>query len=129
MKIHKPMKILKILLGPELCWIILYGLALGVAWANKKSGFAYDAIIENVWFYIPLISVMIFGLYWIPIVEKNWLLARIWISGIIMGHFVLETLLKSYSHQGPGIGMGYLAGMLLLFIILVAGSIVVKLVH
>lgn len=123
------MKILKIMLGPELCWIILYGLALGVAWANKKSGFAYDAIIENVWFYIPLISVMIFGLYWIDMVEKNWLLVRIWISGIIMGHYVLETLLESYSQQGPGIGMGYLAGMLLLFIILVAGSIVVKLVH
>lgn len=54
---------------------------------------------------------------------------RIWIAGIIMGHFVLETLMSSYSQQGPGIGMGYLAGMLLLFIILVAGSIVVKLVH
>ena len=122
------MKILKILLGPELCWIILYALALGVARANKKSGFAYDAIIENVWFYIPLISVMIFGLYWIPIVEKNWLLMRIWISGIIMGHFVLETMLATYSQQGPGIGMGYLAGIILLFILLVVGSIIVKLV-
>jgi hypothetical protein len=122
------MKILKILLGPELCWIILYGLALGVARANKKSSFAYDAIIENVWFYIPLISVMIFGLYWVPIVEKNWLLLRIWIAGIIMGHFVLETMLASYSQQGPGIGMGYLAGIILLFILLVVGSIIVKLV-
>ncbi|MBK7808240.1 MAG: hypothetical protein IPJ51_18385 [Saprospiraceae bacterium] len=123
------MKVLKIVLGPELYWVLLYMLSIILAWANKRSNFVYDDIIENVWFYIPVISVMIFGLYWIPIVEKNWLMARIWISGIVMGHFVLETLLESYSQQGPGIGMGYLAGMLLLFIILVAGSIVVKLVH
>lgn len=123
------MKILKILVGPEFWWIILYVLSRVLAWANKKSNFVYDGVIENVWFYVPLLSAMIFGLYWMPVVEKNWLLARIWISGIIMGHYVLETLLESYSQQGPGIGMGYLAGMLLLFIILVAGSIVVKLVH
>ncbi|MBP6235392.1 MAG: hypothetical protein KA270_17035 [Saprospiraceae bacterium] len=123
------MKVLKIVLGPELYWVLLYMLSIILAWANKRSNFVYDDIIENVWFYIPVISVMIFGLYWIPIVEKNWLMARIWISGIVMGHFVLETLLESYSQQGPGIGMGYLAGMLLLFFILLAGSIVVKLVH
>jgi hypothetical protein len=123
------MKVLKIVLGPELYWVLLYMLSIILAWANKRSNFVYDDIIENVWFYIPVISVMIFGLYWIPIVEKNWLMARIWISGIVIGHFVLETLLESYSQQGPGIGMGYLAGMLLLFFILLAGSIVVKLVH
>ncbi len=122
------MKILKIVLGPELCWIILYGVALAIARANKKNGFVYDAIIENAWFYIPLLSVLIFGLYWTPFVEKNWLWVRIWISGIIMGHVVLETTMKAYSNQGPGIGMGYLAGMLLLFILLVVGSIIVKLV-
>jgi len=123
------MKILKILLGPELCWIILYALSCALARLNKKSNFSYDGIIENVWFYAPLISVMIFGLYWIPFVEKNWLLLRIWIVGIVMGHIVLETVLKAYSTQGPGIGMGYLTGMLFLFILLVVGSIVVKLVH
>lgn len=123
------MKILKIMLGPELCWIILYVLSICLAWTNKKSTYAYDGIIENAWFYIPVVSALIFGLYWMPLIEKNWLLTRIWISGIIMGHLVLETILKAYSNQGPGIGMGYLVGMLFLFIILVVGSIVVKLVH
>lgn len=122
------MKILKILIGPELCWIMLYLLSCVFAWTNKRSNFAYDDVIENVWFYIPLISTMIFALYWIPFVEKNWLLARIWISGIIMGHVVLETIMKAYGNQGPGIGMGYLAGMLLLFILLVVGSVVVKII-
>ncbi|MBK9256684.1 MAG: hypothetical protein IPM42_14445 [Saprospiraceae bacterium] len=123
------MKIFKILLGPELCWLILYALSYLLALANKKYNFVYDGIIENAWFYVPLISTLIFGLYWIPIVEKNWLLLRIWVVGIIMGHVVLETILKAYSNQGPGIGMGYLAGILLLFMTLVVGSIVVKLIH
>jgi hypothetical protein len=123
------MKILKIIIGPELCWMILYMFSVTLSWTNKKSNYAYDGIIENVWFYVPLLSILIFALFWIPFVEKNWLLARIWISGIIMGHVVLETTMKAYSNQGPGIGMGYLAGMLFLFIILVIGSIVVKLVH
>lgn len=122
------MKILKIILGPELFWIILYGVAVLLARANKKSGFVYDAIIENAWFYIPLLSVLVFGLYWIPSVEKNWLWLRIWIAGIIMGHFVLETLMSSYSQQGPGIGMGYLAGILFLFILLVVGTAITKLI-
>ena len=117
------MKVVKILLGPELCWIFLYAIALVISRANKKNGFEYDSFIENAWYYIPLLSVLIFGLNWVPFVEKNWFLLRVWIAGIIMGHFVLETLISSYSQQGPGIGMGYLAGMLLLFVILIACSI------
>lgn len=122
------MKILKILLGPELWWLFLYALSYQLACANKKYNFVYDGIIENVWFYVPLLSALVFGLYWIPFVEKNWLLLRIWMSGIIMGHVVLENTMKAYSNQGPEIGMGYLAGMLFLFFVLVVGSIVVKLV-
>ena len=123
------MKSFKILLGPEIYWIILYILSIALALANKKPAYTYNAIVENAWFYVPLLSIIVFGLFWIPFVEKNWLLARIWVSGIIMGHLVIEKLLSSYSSQGPGIGMGYLAGMLLLFILLVVGSVFVKLVH
>jgi hypothetical protein len=122
------MKFLKIIIGPELYWVLLYTLAFILAWANKRYNYVYDGIIENIWFYVPLLSMMIFGLYWIPFVMKNWLLARIWISSIIMGHLVLETTMKAYSSQGPGIGMGYLAGMLFLFFVLVVGSVVVKIV-
>jgi hypothetical protein len=59
-------------------------------------------------------------------VEKNWLLLRVWIVGLVGGHFVLEKALSAYSTQGPGIGMGYLAGLMLLFFILVLGTVVVK---
>ena len=123
------MKSVKILLGPEVYWIILYIFSILLSIANKKPAYTYNAIVENAWFYVPLLSIIVFGLFWVPFVEKNWLLARIWVTGIIMGHFVLEKMLSAYSSQGPGIGMGYLAGMLLLFILLVVGSVFVKLVH
>lgn len=122
------MKMVKYLLGPELFWMILYVLSVGLARSNKKFNYTFDGIIENSWFFVPLLSVLIFGLFWMPSVDKNWLLLRIWISGFIMGHFVLEKLMSAYSQQGPGIGMGYLAGILLLFIILVLGSIIVKII-
>jgi hypothetical protein len=123
------MKIVKVILGPELCWIILFVFSNVLVLANKKSNFAYDGVIEKAWLFVPLLAALIFGLYWIPFVEKNWLLLRIWIVGIIMGHVVLETILTAYSTQGPGIGMGYLAGILLLFFVLVIGSVIVKIVH
>ena len=44
------MKILKILLGPEISWIVLYVLSICLAWANKKSSYVYDGIIENLLF-------------------------------------------------------------------------------
>lgn len=122
------MKFVKILPGPELYWIILYVAAVLFASANRKSGFAYDPIIENVWLYVPLFSLLIFGFYWIPFVEKNFLLLRIWITSTVSGHLILEKILSSCSQQGPGIGMAYLAGMLFLFILLVLGSIIIKFV-
>jgi hypothetical protein len=33
------MKVLKIVLGPELYWVLLYMLSIILAWANKRSGF------------------------------------------------------------------------------------------
>jgi len=57
--------------------------------------------------------------------RKNWLLLRVWIAGILGGHYVLEKGLEAYSTQGPGIGMGWLVGMMFLFVLLVAGSVFV----
>jgi hypothetical protein len=123
------MKFSRVFLGPELFWIILYAFSRVFAWANKKSNFAYDGVIDSAWLYVPFLSALIFGLYWIPFVEKNWLLLRIWIVGIIIGHMVLKTIMEAYKTQGPGVGMGYLAGILLLFFVLVIGSVIVKIVH
>ncbi len=115
------------LLGPELFWLLLYAAAAVLGKANTPPSKAVDDFIEYLWFWIPVASLLVFGLWWIPAAEKNWLLLRVWIFGLIGGHFVLEKALSAYSNQGPGIGMGYLAGLMLLFGFLIAGSIFIKL--
>lgn len=121
--IAKQMKYIK---GPELFWIILYLGAIVLTRANQSMNNSLDDFIESLWFWIPVMSSLVFYLWKIPGIEKGGLLTRVWISGIVGGHFVMEKALTAYSEQGPGIGMGYLAGMMLLFLILVAGSILVK---
>ncbi|MBC7569934.1 MAG: hypothetical protein H7319_09405 [Spirosoma sp.] len=112
--------------GPELFWLLLYAAASFLEKANTPPSNAVDDFIESLWFWIPVASLLIFGLWWIPSVEKNWLLLRVWIFGLLGGHLVLEKALSAYSTQGPGIGMGYLAGLILLLVFLVVGSIFIK---
>ncbi|MBL7810335.1 MAG: hypothetical protein JNN28_21105 [Saprospiraceae bacterium] len=114
------------LFGPELFWMLMYLGAGFLGKANQPPTKGMDDFIETLWFWIPAVSMLVFGLWWLPSVEKNWLLLRVWVVGIVGGHLVMEKALSAYSNQGPGIGMGYLAGMMLLFLVLVVGSVVVK---
>ena len=112
--------------GPELFWLLLYAIAKLLSKINTAPKYPLDDFIDVLWFWIPAVSLLVFGLWWIPSVEKNWLLLRVWIVGIIGGHFVIEKAISAYSQQGPGSGMGYLAGMILLFVFLVVGSVFIK---
>lgn len=118
------MRLLQLLIGPELFWLLLFAITslLVKTLAPSKS---FDNFLENFYAYVPLVSVLVFALWYIPGIEKNWLLVRVWIAGVLGGHYVLEKGLEAYTTQGPGIGMGYLAGMLFLFVLLGVGSVFV----
>ncbi|MCC6725826.1 MAG: hypothetical protein IT258_15055 [Saprospiraceae bacterium] len=117
---------MKYLLGPELLWLLFYGMAKLIAKANMPPSKRMDSFIESTWFWVPVVCILLsFVLWWLPAVERRWLLPRAWVAGILGGHFVLETIMAAHSTQGPGIGMGYLVGMILVFCLLVAGSVVV----
>lgn len=58
-------------------------------------------------------------------VEKRWLLLRVWIACIVGGHFVLEKIMGAYSEQGPGIGTAYLVGMILQVFLLIVGTVII----
>ena len=118
---------MKYLIGPELYWIMLNIISFVIAKTNSDG--SNNDFIEQSWAYIPLLSILCFGLYFIPFVEKNWLLTRIILSSLILGHFALNTIINAHTKQGPGVGMGYLAGMLFLLIILGICSIVVKFIR
>ncbi len=119
------MKIFKTFFGPELCWLLIFVIGAGISKSNLKPNFVFDDLIEYSWVYIPILAFLSMGLYWVPFINKNWLLLRLWVSGLILGHFALITLLNAYSQQGPGIGAGYLAGIILLIAALLIGTILV----
>lgn len=120
---------MKYLWGPELLWLVFYGLARIVFKMNKAPNYPFDFFTERCWFWVPVLVLCTFSLYWAPFIEKNWLLLRIWFMGIFLGHLVLDTLIKANSSQGPGAGMGYLVGILFIVTVLVIGSIIVRIIH
>lgn len=120
---------MKVLLGPELFWLLLYGGALVIARLNTPPVKHIEDLIQTLWFWIPAVSLLVFGLWWIPATVRSWLLLRVWAAGIIGGHFVIERALRASGTQNPGTGMGYLVGMLLELFVLVAGSVAVALLR
>lgn len=117
---------MRYLIGPELLWLLIYGGANLVAKANTPHSKAINDFIQTCWFWIPVLSLLTFALWWAPVVEKRWLLLRVWAACVVGCHYSLEKVIGASSTQGPGAGMAWLVGMMLLFVILVVGSIVVK---
>jgi len=120
-------KVLHFLIGPELLWILFY-LLVGVVIKSTHSPIkSMDSFWVNTAYIIPLILIpLTFMLYFIPGVIRPWLILRIWIVGIVGGHYVLNRSLSAHSEQGPGVGTAYMMGIIFIFIILVIGSIWAK---
>ena len=120
---------MKYIIGPEILWLIVYTFAVYISKSNISPNFVWDDFIDKCWFYVPDFAILMFALYWIPGIDKNWLMLRIWVASLLGGHFALEKLMSASSHQGPGAGMGYLAGLIFTFVILFFGSIAVKIAY
>lgn len=117
-----------LLIGPELYWLIVYFAMAALAKANVPPSKSLDGIIENLYLWIPLLAIVSFAIWYLPGAERNWLLVRLWIAGIIGGHLALSKGLAGYSDQGPGIGTAWMVGVGLLIPALIGGTILVKLI-
>jgi hypothetical protein len=117
------MKLLKLLIGPEILWGVIFISSKWIAKANVKPNFRYDDLIANAYVILPILTFLSFGFSFIPPSEKSWLIVRIWILSLVVGHFSLSSLASAYSNQGPGIGMSYLAGMCFILVTLIAGTL------
>ena len=125
--IQGPHKFQHFLIGPELLWMLFYIVVLLIIKATNSPIKTMDSFWVNTAFLVPLVLIpLTFELYYIPIVIRPWLLLRIWIVGVIGGHYVLSKSLSAHSEQGPGVGTAYIMGMGLIFIMLIAGSIFAK---
>ncbi|GAA4395936.1 hypothetical protein GCM10023187_03460 [Nibrella viscosa] len=116
---------LQLLIGPELLWLLVFGAATLLAQANNPPSKSVEAFMESMGWYIPLVALLMFGLWLVPGVEKSWLLLRCWVASLTGAHLALEKALSAHSEQGPGIGTVYIMGMILLFFVLIVGSVVV----
>ena len=119
-------RILQLLLGPELIWCAVFLITSLTVRLLAPPGKATDDFFLNFYLYIPLVALLIFGIWFIPGLEKNWLLLRVWVAGIFGAHFAMTKGMSACSEQGPGVGTAYIIGMMLVFLALVAGSIFVK---
>ncbi len=114
-----------ILIGPELFWILIYGAVTLLAKANDPPTPRVDNLLVNLSLIIPAAAALLFMLWYVPDVEKRWLLLRVWVAGIFGAHLAMEKGMEAYSEQGPGIGTAYIMGMILVIIVLVIGSLFV----
>lgn len=120
-------RIAQFFIGPELLWVCFYLLVLVIIRASGSPVKSMDGFWESTAWIVPLVLIpATFLLYYAPGVIRDWMLLRIWIVGLIGGHYILTRSLQAYTDQGPGIGTAYIMGMGLLIFVLVAGSIWVK---
>ena len=120
-------KLSHLLIGPELLWVFFYMVVLILIKVTASPVKTMDNFWVSTAYLIPLVLIpLTFLLYYMPGVIRDWLLLRIWIVGIVGGHFVLNRSLLAHSEQGPGVGTAYMMGMGLMFFALVAGSIWAK---
>ena len=118
-------KALNLLIGPELLWVFFYFILTMIIKSTNSPIKSMDSFWVKTVFIIPLVLIPItFGLYYFPGVIRPWLLLRIWIIGIVGGHYVLSKSLSAHSEQSPGVGTAYIMGMIFIIIVLVAGSII-----
>ena len=114
----------QLLIGPEILWLIFFGLIVLLTKLTHSPVKNMDPFWISMTYLIPLVLLpMSFLLYYIPAVIRPWLLIRLWVAGIIGGHFVLSKALMAHSEQGPGVGTAYMLGMGLLFFALIGGTI------
>lgn len=112
--------------GPEVLWLSFYIVVIIIIKATHSPIKTMDSFWVNTGFIVPLIFIpLTFLLYYIPGVTHNWLLLRIWIAGLIGGHFVLSKSLSVHSEGGPGVGTVYMMGMIFVIVMLLAGSVFV----
>ncbi|WP_375445871.1 hypothetical protein [uncultured Fibrella sp.] len=117
---------LSILVGPELLWLLIYGIVVLLGRANYPPSQLLNDLLEGLSVLIPGVTVLLFLLWYVPDVEKRWLLLRVWVATLFGAHFGLEKGMSAYSDQGPGIGSAYIAGMVLTVFVLIVGSLFIQ---
>lgn len=114
------------LIGPELIWLLAYSSIILPARMKMTITKGMDNFVETIWFWMPVFALFTFALWWIPTVEKQWLLPRVWLTCLVGGLYMFEKIMDAYGKTGPGVGTGWMVCAMFMVIVLIAGTIFVK---
>lgn len=117
---------MRYLIGPELIWLLAYSIIILPVKMKLTITKGMDNFIETFWFWMPVFALFTFALWWIPSVEKNWLLLRVWLTCLIGGLYMLEKIMDAYDKTGSGVGTAWMVSAMLLVLALFVGTVVVK---
>ncbi|MEZ0483894.1 hypothetical protein [Fibrella aquatica] len=112
---------LAVLIGPELLWLLVYGVITWLIDVNGMPHVLIDLLIKCLPIGMPSVAGMAFFAWYIPDVEKRWLLLRVWIASLVGAHGSMQKALLAFT--GKGAGLVYLAGMILVVLVLLVGSL------
>jgi hypothetical protein len=116
---------MRYLFGPEIFWLLLYGIMILPAKLKMTIPKSLDNFLETLWFWMPVCAFFTFALWWVPAVEKNWLFLRVWITCLVGGLYMFEKIMDAYCKTGPGVGTAWMVCAMFLVIALIVGTIVV----
>lgn len=117
-------KTTSIWIGPEIVWLFCYGLVWAIIKYTHSPAKNMDSFWVSMAYVVPLVVMpLTFGLFYLPVVVKPWLILRLWIAGLIGCHLVLSRCMLAYTEQGPGIGTAYIMGMSIALFVLIVCTI------
>ncbi len=104
---------LRLLLGPEIFWLLLYLALQGLIVVTESPQKSMDRYWIRLATLVPFIIVPLsFTIYFLPGVVYSWMLLRMWLAGLVGAHYVLDRGMNAHTEQGPGVGTAYIMGML-----------------
>ncbi|MEI6409113.1 MAG: hypothetical protein WCR52_07010 [Bacteroidota bacterium] len=109
---------LRLLLGPEILWLLFFQTVRHYAHSGVWDTATCDKWSIRMTYIVPFVLVPLSSLpIFLPFVVKPWFIARFFIASLVGGHYVLQKGLQAHSVQGPGIGTAYMLGIMLILMV------------
>ena len=107
------MSILKLILGPELYWGLVYAVVSAIAARNVPPTEAFSASLENLWYAIPTIAIPLsFAVFAVRGPGRWWLLARTNLACLVGLFFAAARVSSAIDYQDSR-NSGVLAGFVI----------------
>ena len=116
--------------GPELFWLIVYGVVLYLAVHNNRPTPMGNKLLLSLYWVLPLIVIpLAFSFFFIPGIPKEWLFLRTNIACLAGLFAAMSKGLAAHGEQGPGVGTAWIFGIGLGLATLLIVNVLVKILR